>query len=95
MTIMTFRIPLTFRPLPALVLYEHAITFGLEVQQIWQRNISGAAILFILTRYITLINRILVTISLTSIRSLEVRTLGPLPVIETDFLQQRSVRAPM
>ncbi|KAM5543495.1 hypothetical protein V8D89_002746 [Ganoderma adspersum] len=55
----------------ALVFYEYAITFRLEVQQIWGRNISGVVVLFILTRYITLLHRILVILSLSSLHSLD------------------------
>ncbi|KAI1794289.1 hypothetical protein LXA43DRAFT_996398 [Ganoderma leucocontextum] len=55
----------------SLVFYEYAITIGLEVQQIWRRKISGVTALFILTRYITLLHRILVVISLSSLHSLD------------------------
>ena len=61
----------------ALVFYEYAITFGLEVQQIWGRNISGVVVLFILTRYITLLHRILVILSLSSLHSLNVSRRHP------------------
>ncbi|RPD54965.1 hypothetical protein L226DRAFT_464333 [Lentinus tigrinus ALCF2SS1-7] len=65
----------------ALVLYEHVITFGTEVQQVWKRNISGATILFILTRYMTLLNRIFVTIGLYSIDSKETASASILIVV--------------
>ncbi|TFK79572.1 hypothetical protein K466DRAFT_505347, partial [Polyporus arcularius HHB13444] len=55
----------------ALVLYEHAITLGTEVQQVWKREVSGATVLFILTRYMTLLNRLFVAISLSPIHSRE------------------------
>ncbi|PIL23157.1 hypothetical protein GSI_14466 [Ganoderma sinense ZZ0214-1] len=55
----------------ALVFYEYAITFDLELQQIWGRNISGVVVLFALTRYITLLHRILVILSLSSLHSLD------------------------
>ncbi|KAI0363159.1 hypothetical protein BV20DRAFT_958865, partial [Pilatotrama ljubarskyi] len=42
----------------ALAFYEHLITIRLEVQQIWKRDLSGATLLFIMTRYIMLLNRI-------------------------------------
>lgn len=58
---------------PALVLYEHAITLGTEVQQIWSRRLSGATVLFIMTRYLIFLDQILVMISLSAIRTLEVR----------------------
>ena len=59
----------------ALVFYEYAITFDLEVQQIWKGNISGVTILFILTRYITLLHCTLVIMSLSSLHSLDVSAL--------------------
>ncbi|KAI0760553.1 hypothetical protein C8Q74DRAFT_1207827, partial [Fomes fomentarius] len=73
----------------ALVLYEHAITLGTEVQQIWRRHLSGATVLFIMTRYLILLDQILVMISLSSIRSLEVghcRTLTWLHAVTTSIL---------
>ena len=60
------------RFLVALAFYEHAITFGVEVQQVWRRDISGATILFLLTRYLTLIDRILAIISLWQLHYLNV-----------------------
>ncbi|KAH9916984.1 uncharacterized protein BXZ73DRAFT_25635, partial [Epithele typhae] len=58
--------------LPALVLYEHAITFGAEVQQVWKRDISGATLLFLLTRYITLLNRVFSVVGLWQLHSYNV-----------------------
>ncbi|KAI0754212.1 hypothetical protein C8Q80DRAFT_1137596 [Daedaleopsis nitida] len=52
----------------ALVIHEHLITIGPEAKM-WQRSISGISILFILTRYLTLVDRILVVISLSGIRT--------------------------
>ncbi|KAI0718685.1 hypothetical protein C8T65DRAFT_737040 [Cerioporus squamosus] len=65
----------------ALVLYEHVITLGMEVQQVWKREISGATVLFVLTRYMTLLNRVFVTISLSSIHSPEAVSTSILVVV--------------
>ena len=46
----------------ALVLYEYTITIHLEAQQIWKREVSTAMILFLSTRYITLLDRLLVVV---------------------------------
>ncbi len=43
------------------------------MQQVWKREVSGATVLFILTRYMTLLNRLFVAISLSPIHSREVR----------------------
>ncbi|RDX51746.1 hypothetical protein OH76DRAFT_1481264 [Lentinus brumalis] len=65
----------------ALVLYEHAITLGTEVQQVWKREVSGATVLFILTRYMTLLNRLFVAISLSPIHSREAASTSILIVV--------------
>ncbi|KAG7090646.1 hypothetical protein E1B28_009747 [Marasmius oreades] len=36
-----------------MLLYDHCITFGEEVERVWKRDISGASILFLLNRYLT------------------------------------------
>ncbi|TBU43473.1 hypothetical protein BD309DRAFT_864231 [Dichomitus squalens] len=55
----------------AIIVYDYALTIDLEVQQIWKRDISGTTVLFILTRYITLLQRIFVLISLSPLHSLD------------------------
>ena len=45
--------PLTTRA--GVFCYDYVLTFGQEVELIWSRKISGAAILFVLNRYVTLI----------------------------------------
>ncbi|KAI0353955.1 hypothetical protein OH77DRAFT_1406126 [Trametes cingulata] len=47
-----------------LAFYEHLITIRLEVQQIWKRDVSGATLLFVMTRYIMLLNRIFVIVGM-------------------------------
>ena len=58
----------------ALVFYEYAITIGLEVQQIWSREVSVATVLFILTRYITLLDSLFAVIPVLISYSFEVST---------------------
>ncbi|KAM5543473.1 hypothetical protein V8D89_002724 [Ganoderma adspersum] len=58
----------------ALVFYEYAITIGLEAQQIWNREVSVATALFVLTRYITLLDRLFVIISVLTSYSFEACT---------------------
>ncbi|KAI0754211.1 hypothetical protein C8Q80DRAFT_1094190, partial [Daedaleopsis nitida] len=72
----------------ALVLYEYIITIELEVQQIWRRKISGASILFILTRYLTLLNRVFVVIGLglTRVLACSCRTITWLQAVTTSIL---------
>ncbi|KAI9062124.1 hypothetical protein FKP32DRAFT_1612786 [Trametes sanguinea] len=53
-----------------LVLYEHALTLNQEVQQIWKRDASAATILFVMTRYLLLVDRVFAIISLYPIRDL-------------------------
>ncbi|KAI0331745.1 hypothetical protein GY45DRAFT_1335978 [Cubamyces sp. BRFM 1775] len=48
----------------ALAFYEYLITIRLEVQQIWKRDASGATILFVMTRYFMLLDRVFVVIGL-------------------------------
>ena len=72
-----FTIPSFLTPPQALAFYEHAITLDLEVSQIWRRHISGATILFILTRYLILLDRIFAVIGLWQLHYLDVR---PLPI---------------
>ncbi|KAJ8481198.1 hypothetical protein ONZ51_g6176 [Trametes cubensis] len=52
----------------ALAFYEHLITIRLEVQQIWNRDVSGATILFVMTRYFMLLDRMFVVIGLYPIQ---------------------------
>ena len=40
----------------AFILYEYLITFDLEVQLFWKRQLTGAGILFLLNRYLLLTN---------------------------------------
>ncbi|OSD05117.1 hypothetical protein PYCCODRAFT_1443464 [Trametes coccinea BRFM310] len=54
----------------ALVLYEHALTLRQEVQQIWKRDSSAATILFVMTRYILLLDRVFVILALYPIHDL-------------------------
>jgi len=35
------------------LIYDHALTFGEEVEQIWKENLNGASVLFLLNRYAT------------------------------------------
>lgn len=82
--------PTTNTRAEALVLYEHVITIRLEVQQIWKRGLSGATVLFILTRYITLINRLLISLSLSSLQSTKVRrSIKPMSVLLTHDVEVR------
>ena len=80
----TGTLPLCFVPLalvltrphiPALVFYEYAITVHLEAQQIWNREASVATALFVLTRYITLLDRLFVIIPVLTSYSFEVSTI--------------------
>ena len=65
---------LTRQHILALVFYEYAITIGLEIQQIWSREVSVATALFILTRYITLLDRLFAVIPVLISYSFEVST---------------------
>ncbi|KAI0821839.1 hypothetical protein BC628DRAFT_1422262 [Trametes gibbosa] len=47
----------------ALLAYDHLLTFSGEVQFVWDRKFSGATVIFLLNRYITLFNKILLPIS--------------------------------
>ncbi|KAH9855446.1 hypothetical protein C2E23DRAFT_901346 [Lenzites betulinus] len=40
----------------ALLVYEYVITFGMEVGLFWRRKITGATILFLVIRYVALLN---------------------------------------
>ncbi|OBZ67648.1 Riboflavin transporter MCH5 [Grifola frondosa] len=74
----------------ALVIYEHLITFEAEVQQIWRRDMTVTSILFILTRYITLANRVVVMISLSPLLSLEgTNVIGDLVTTMSSILMSR------
>ncbi|KAF8070104.1 hypothetical protein FPV67DRAFT_1754487 [Lyophyllum atratum] len=42
----------------ALLIWDHAITFGAEVSRIWSRKFSGATVLYALLRYGTLLEKI-------------------------------------
>ncbi|KAJ3509774.1 hypothetical protein NLJ89_g5040 [Agrocybe chaxingu] len=37
----------------AILIYDHALTFPLEVERIWKQKVTGPAILFLLNRYVT------------------------------------------
>ncbi|KAH9848729.1 hypothetical protein C2E23DRAFT_738700 [Lenzites betulinus] len=50
-------------PYSALLAYDHLLTFSGEVQFVWGRKFSGATVIFLLNRYITLFNKILLPIS--------------------------------
>ena len=70
----TLAFVLTRPHMAALVFYEYAITIGLEVQQIWSREVSVATVLFILTRYITLLDSLFAVIPVLTSYSFEVST---------------------
>ncbi|KAI0641336.1 hypothetical protein C8Q79DRAFT_919499 [Trametes meyenii] len=59
----------------ALTFYEHLITIRLEVQQVWNRDASGATLLIVMTRYLLLLNRIFAIISLYPVQDLGVSLL--------------------
>ncbi|OBZ74843.1 hypothetical protein A0H81_05218 [Grifola frondosa] len=46
----------------ALVVYEYILTFPLELHVIWGHKLRGAAVLFILNRYITVVYAILIIV---------------------------------
>ena len=61
-----------------LVWYDFALTFGIEVQRIWQRRFSGATIIYLIIRYTMLSQSALYVISIVLWRSSEnVRVLVP------------------
>ncbi|KAI0764866.1 hypothetical protein C8Q74DRAFT_1174811, partial [Fomes fomentarius] len=43
----------------AFVVYEYIITFDREVSLFWRRRFTGATLLFLLNRYITLLTQLL------------------------------------
>jgi len=45
-----------------LLFYDYVLTFAREVRCIWHRRFSGATILFLLNRYLTLVYRVLMTV---------------------------------
>ncbi|KAI0821882.1 hypothetical protein BC628DRAFT_1422297 [Trametes gibbosa] len=49
----------------ATTIYEHIITIQLEVHQIWKRDVSGATVLFVMTRYFMLLHRVFVIVGLS------------------------------
>ena len=58
------------RPLtkPAgIFIYDYVLTFAQEVELIWGRKITGAAILFVLNRYVTLVWAVMSCISLAAL----------------------------
>lgn len=50
--------------LTALLYFDFVITFPQEVQRIWSRRFSGATIVYLLTRYSALFERIIFLVSL-------------------------------
>ena len=46
----------------ALLWFDFALTFTTEVQQIWRRRFSGAAIVYLLTRYSALLDSAMVIV---------------------------------
>ncbi|KAI0667235.1 hypothetical protein C8Q78DRAFT_982722, partial [Trametes maxima] len=46
-----------------LLAYDHLLTFSGEVQFVWGRKFSGATVVFLLNRYVTLFGKILLPIS--------------------------------
>ncbi len=58
----------------AFVVYEYIITFDREVSLFWRRRFTGATLLFLLNRYITLLTQIMDSFSTSKVlRSDEVR----------------------
>ena len=45
--------------LAALLWFDSALTFPSEVQRIWRRKFSGAKLIYIITRYTSIIDRVL------------------------------------
>ena len=52
-----YNIPCT----PALIVFEHCITFEMEVDYFWKQKLTGASVLFYLNRYIMLLYLLLET----------------------------------
>lgn len=46
-------------PVPALIAYEHVITFHQEVTVMWKRKWTGATVLFMMNRYLLLVATLL------------------------------------
>ena len=51
----------------ALTFYEHLITLSEEVQVIWCRKFTGATLLFLVNRYLTLLTASLILVTLTMV----------------------------
>ncbi|KAI0074320.1 hypothetical protein K474DRAFT_1774105 [Panus rudis PR-1116 ss-1] len=47
-----------------LLFYDCILTFPTEVQRIWKRKFSGATIIYVLTRYAAVVERVVLTVSL-------------------------------
>ena len=48
---------------PALLTYDYLLTFSGEIQFVWSRKFSGATVVFVLNRYVTLFSKIVLPIS--------------------------------
>ncbi|KAI0628575.1 hypothetical protein C8Q77DRAFT_1067663 [Trametes polyzona] len=60
-----------------LAIYEHLITLRLEVHQIWRRSPPMATVLFVMTRYFMLLNRLFVLIGFYPVQDLAVSIVHP------------------
>lgn len=47
-----------------LLIYDHAITLSDEIRYVWKRKASGATVIFVLNRYISLLYQLFMTIQL-------------------------------
>ena len=47
----------------ALLAYDYLLTFSGEIQFVWSRKFSGATVVFVLNRYVTLFSKIVLPIS--------------------------------
>ena len=61
---------LTSKGNPAILYYDWALTFGLEISSIWKRPVKASAILFLINRYFSIVGNVFVTI-------LNLKTLPP------------------
>ena len=54
------------RPITVLLFYDYILTLDKEVRLFWKRKISGASLLFLFNRYLTVLTQVLDVVQFTS-----------------------------
>ena len=53
------RLVVAYTPVLAFMLFDHAITLGQEIDLFWRRGWTGASAIFLLNRYLAVVNFVL------------------------------------